>query len=262
MNVHPANSREEYRRVLAGFIGAFKDKEPWWHAILGRVDAHDTTRSLPEMIGLSKETALSFFEGAGLVSYRRRKESEPVQLFVEEKNWQSFIKEHHLGQFMEFTRFVVGGKGRHLINLGDRRKGLHLPRHQYCKDLKKRLTEHPTFRVSYQQRAALRNSISDATTNFLLRRAIHEKEKALDNQHEAQEESKQDDATQTRETSTLRTDKTEGFIYVDKEKAPILSKLCDEENKMSIGNYNKLLSELMALDNQSDKSIDFVHHSN
>jgi hypothetical protein len=31
---------------------------------------------------------------------------------------------------------------------------------------------------------------------------------------------------------------------------------------MSIGNYNKTLSELMALDNKSDKSIDFVHHSN
>jgi hypothetical protein len=151
MNVHPANSREEYRRVLAGFLVAFKDKEPWWHAILGRVDAHDTTRSLPEMIGLSKETGLSFFEGARLVSYRRRKEREPAQLFVEEKNWQSFIKEHHLGQFMEFTRFVVGGKERHLINLGDHRKGLHLPRHQYCKNLKKRLTKHPTFRVSYQQ---------------------------------------------------------------------------------------------------------------
>jgi hypothetical protein len=151
------------------------------------------------------------------VSYRRRKESEPVQLFVEEKNWKSFIKEHHLGQFMEFTRFVVGGKGRNLINLGDRRKGLNLPRHQYCKKLKKRLTERPTFRVSYQQRV-LRNSISDATTNFLLRCEIHEKEKALDNQHEAQEESRQDDATQTMETSTLRMDKTEGFIYVDKKK--------------------------------------------
>jgi hypothetical protein len=66
MNVHPANSREEYRQVLVRFIGALKGKEPWWHAILGRVDAHDTTRSLPEMIGISKETALSVFEGAGL----------------------------------------------------------------------------------------------------------------------------------------------------------------------------------------------------
>jgi hypothetical protein len=197
------------------------------------------------------------------VSYRPRKESEPLQLFVEEKNSQSFIKEHHLGQFMEFTIFVVGGKGRHLINLGDRRKGLHLPTNQYCKNLKKRPTERPTFRVSYQQRV-LRNSVSDATTNFLICRSIHEKENALDNQHEDQEESKLDDATQTRETSTLRTDsqRAEGFIYVDKEKVPILSKLCDEENKMTIGNFNTLLSALMALDNESDKLIDFFHHSN
>jgi hypothetical protein len=84
---------------------------------------------------------------------------------------------------MEFTVFEVGGKRRHLINLGDRTKGLHVPRKQYCKNLKKRLTEHPEFRVSYQQRV-LRNSISDATTTFLQHCAIHEKENALDNLHE------------------------------------------------------------------------------
>jgi hypothetical protein len=82
---------------------------------------------------------------------------------------------------MEFAVFEVGGKRRNLINLGDRTKGLHVPRKQCCKNLKKRLTEHPEFRVSYQQRV-LQNSVSDATTTFLLHRTIHEKEKALNNQ--------------------------------------------------------------------------------
>jgi hypothetical protein len=34
------------------------------------------------------------------------------------------------------------------------------------------------------------------------------------------------------------------------------------KTRCQFGNYNKLLCELMALDNQSDKSIDFFHHSN
>jgi hypothetical protein len=55
-------TRGEYQRVLADFIGAFKEKDPWWHCIQGRADDDDVTPSLAEMIGLPNETTVSFFK--------------------------------------------------------------------------------------------------------------------------------------------------------------------------------------------------------
>jgi hypothetical protein len=46
-------------RVLAEFIGVFKEKDPCWHCIQGRADDDDVTPSVTEMIGLPDETAMS-----------------------------------------------------------------------------------------------------------------------------------------------------------------------------------------------------------
>jgi hypothetical protein len=127
------------------------------------------------MRGLDNDMFQSIYDGAGIVSFKRRKKEDPLKLCVEMGKWKHFNKDNGLSSFMEVLKMKIGdgktSRVHYFVCIENRQKELHTIQRQYCRNIGKRPTSRPKFRLFYQQRK-LKSGIQEATTTHLVRERL------------------------------------------------------------------------------------------